>query len=390
MNSQQDPSPENGSNDLEAVLKLARESYAEVLDATKHHDDKVGRYLAALAFLTSGGIALLFNQSLVGTRFSFGGSLPWAGTANSYPVLAWTAGVFFILLFASIVMLLLSLRNPLKGMKRNRDSDASLSGSLIYFTFIARRSEEQWKGEWDAGVDQMTEAMKRSYVRESHNLAERTVYKYKFLNKASDAFVAAIFVLGFAVLLATKATTASEVVILGRGSGFAIGALSVLFTIMILTPQFVDRVSASKSVDRIAVLYIVVPSFIAIHAWQFAADNRSLIALLLVFGAVVFGAYPYSAATDGETAKLWSKSNVPLVFEAIVALALSSAALLCGGPFILVAAISPPIVLALWSTIGDALEPAKFIGLRALELVGHDLVGRLLHFLRRQVDKWRR
>ena len=36
---------------------LARLSYAEVLDATKHQDDKIGRILGAIAFFVGGALA---------------------------------------------------------------------------------------------------------------------------------------------------------------------------------------------------------------------------------------------------------------------------------------------------------------------------------------------
>ena len=53
-------------------LEFAKEAYAEVLDATKHQDDKVGRYLAALAFLTTGAIALLLGEGILARDFGWG------------------------------------------------------------------------------------------------------------------------------------------------------------------------------------------------------------------------------------------------------------------------------------------------------------------------------
>ena len=48
-------------------LEFARHVYEEVLDATKHQDDKIGRFLAAIAFLFAGAVAF-------GTRARFSAS----------------------------------------------------------------------------------------------------------------------------------------------------------------------------------------------------------------------------------------------------------------------------------------------------------------------------
>ena len=56
----------------EVRLKYARESYKEVLDATKHQDDKIGRFLTAIAFLFTGAIAFGTRSDLLQIRYSLG------------------------------------------------------------------------------------------------------------------------------------------------------------------------------------------------------------------------------------------------------------------------------------------------------------------------------
>lgn len=52
-------------------LGLRSRAYAEVLAATKHEDDKVGRFLTAIAFLAAG--ALLFVEPRVlAARYDLG------------------------------------------------------------------------------------------------------------------------------------------------------------------------------------------------------------------------------------------------------------------------------------------------------------------------------
>src|SRR5687767_12578535 len=45
-------------DEVEAKLQLIEFSYREVLDATKHQDDKIGRMLTSVAFLTAAAMAL--------------------------------------------------------------------------------------------------------------------------------------------------------------------------------------------------------------------------------------------------------------------------------------------------------------------------------------------
>src|SRR4051794_32127601 len=52
------------------AIELAERAYKEVLDATKHQDDKVGRFLTAIAFLTTGSIALIATGVALRRSFS--------------------------------------------------------------------------------------------------------------------------------------------------------------------------------------------------------------------------------------------------------------------------------------------------------------------------------
>src|ERR1700723_3669088 len=54
------------SNPSDRYFEYARLSYTEVLDATKHQDDKIGRLLTAVAFLTVAALAMV--QFKLGTN----------------------------------------------------------------------------------------------------------------------------------------------------------------------------------------------------------------------------------------------------------------------------------------------------------------------------------
>ncbi|WP_217996947.1 hypothetical protein, partial [Nocardioides jensenii] len=107
---QSGPPTYGGQGQLEAgkrasKLDLAERSYKEVLDATKHQDDKVGRFLTAIAFLTTGAIALITTNPSTAIAREF--ALPGG---SSQPLLAWVTGVFLAFTLGSVTLLLLCLR----------------------------------------------------------------------------------------------------------------------------------------------------------------------------------------------------------------------------------------------------------------------------------------
>lgn len=48
--------------DRPKMIARAEFTYREVLDATKHQDDKVGRFLTAISFLTAGTVAVVLQS----------------------------------------------------------------------------------------------------------------------------------------------------------------------------------------------------------------------------------------------------------------------------------------------------------------------------------------
>src|SRR5690349_18299080 len=52
------PGPPSEGTNIDRKLELITTSYDQVLDATKHQDDKIGQLLTSIAFLTAATIAL--------------------------------------------------------------------------------------------------------------------------------------------------------------------------------------------------------------------------------------------------------------------------------------------------------------------------------------------
>lgn len=178
-------------------IELAERSYREVLDATKHQDDKVGRFLTAIAFLTTGAISLIATDDGLKQQFDLPGG-------SSHPLLAWATGAFFLCTLCSVALLLLCLSVPVRLPQSKRDP---MNNSHIFYSYAAAKPVNDWMDSWRAQKAEGTleEAIADDYVREAHNLAERVNSKYRHSFEASWLFVLALLFLGSAVFLKIEA-----------------------------------------------------------------------------------------------------------------------------------------------------------------------------------------
>lgn len=199
-------------NDVDTARLLARETYLEVLDATKHQDDKVGRLLAAVAFLIGGAIALGSLTPVLSVRYRF------AGLTLTLP--AFLLAVFMILVAVCVLFCLFAMGFPLVA------SRASLSKrpSLLFFLSIARYSEERWSDEWKVGVERIRANLQEDYVREGHNLALRAAAKYERNVRAAWFLNLALLALVLATVLTIFALARNASIVIPRGCQAAPGS----------------------------------------------------------------------------------------------------------------------------------------------------------------------
>lgn len=189
-------------------LRLIKESFSEVLDATKHQDEKIGRFLTAIAFLTTGGITLLFRGDLIAARFEVGATR-WPG-GGSYPFLAWSTLAFFACILTSVMLLLISLSTPLQLQQRKKPR-SDLTGSRLFFGYIGRETRADWAERWHGPSASEIEAeLFKQYISETHNLSERAKLKYAHTDEAAALFIFSLLFLGTAVVLAVDVGLASS------------------------------------------------------------------------------------------------------------------------------------------------------------------------------------
>lgn len=186
--SEDHPLPEQ--DDLKLRYELAKLSYDEVLDATKHQDDKVGRFLTAVSFLTAAAIAFGARQDVLQVQYDIDGLVP-------LPAVLFAA--FFALVVISVVFLLMALGQAL-GLPRG--SEISGERSRLFFVVISDYSLKNWQDRWRGRPDDIRDAITENLIGEAHNLAARADKKYRRTGEAQGIFTVALLFFGLALALA--------------------------------------------------------------------------------------------------------------------------------------------------------------------------------------------
>jgi hypothetical protein len=161
-------------------LELLRDSYDEVLDAVKHQDDKIGRLLTGLSFLTAATLAVagLGSAQYVTRRFAIA---PW----GDVPLALVFLGLFVVGVIVAVSLLLAAFSTPL------RRSDHS----TLYFFGIALYGKARWRAVTDESIPDLERRRVRELVIETHNLASRAKYKYERVSEATAILMTSMLAL---------------------------------------------------------------------------------------------------------------------------------------------------------------------------------------------------
>lgn len=187
----------------ELKLRLARESYLEVLDATKHQDDKIGRFLTAIAFLFTGAMAFGTRTEVLGVRYQLG--------AHILPLPALLLGLFSVLSVVGVLFLLIGLGPNLKLPSPESLTPEGLKRppSRLFFYSISNVTLDEWSALWRDQIPSVDD-MIDTYVRETHNLAIKTDFKYSRTNEARAVFTLGLLFLAVFVVLGFDALSQSS------------------------------------------------------------------------------------------------------------------------------------------------------------------------------------
>ena len=216
-------------DDVDKKLKLIIWSYGEVLDATKHQDDKIGRLLTSIAFLTAATLALaaLSSANFVTRQFSV--------PPVNLPLGLISLAVFLVGMIFTVMLLLTSLATPLRlpGLteysgRPPMDWVAGVEASQSYFREISTVALHEWERKWDAPVRELERERLVSLVRETHNLGVRTNAKYDRTTECVALLSSSLLAFALAVVFVATAagsTPSTEPIRLEAIHRLGIGAL---------------------------------------------------------------------------------------------------------------------------------------------------------------------
>jgi hypothetical protein len=188
---------------VDTDFNLAKIAYGEVLDATKHQDDKIGRFITAIAFLTAATVAFA-NRGVLDVQYRMGNA--------ELPLVAVATGVFLATVGLAALFFILSLSTPLTLPQAVTTS--SSTSSRLYFRQIARQSASEWAHSWT--VANQEEEVAKQYVEEAYNIALRADLKYQRQLEGTALFAVGVIAFVVVALLSVDALANRTGVVAGR------------------------------------------------------------------------------------------------------------------------------------------------------------------------------
>jgi hypothetical protein len=165
------PTPRDPNTRLDNIeaSEIFGKSHAQVFEDMKLLDDKLGRLVLSLAFLTSAAV-VLFSNLVAKDKVALPNSHA-SVTAFTFLVFIAAAGLSLVIALAGTLMV--GLPRLESGLRRRRGTNPP---SLLSFGEIAER-EDAWKAlEWSTWRD-LSSRLARDLHSDTLDLAKRTHYK---------------------------------------------------------------------------------------------------------------------------------------------------------------------------------------------------------------------
>ena len=211
-------------------LEMITYSYEQVLDATKHQDDKIGQLITGIAFLTAATAVL--------TALGPGDSLAREFIVRpfTFPLSLIALIIFLIGVAWSVLLLLVSLSAPLRSPFKPRENGIRWANdvkySQIFFHDMAKTSSRLWVAKWNSDVNSLKKERFDTLVRETHNLGVRTTNRhfrteeaFPLLTMSLLAFMLSIFFFGIAAAYPLQYHTAPPDIALNLWQRVVLGGI---------------------------------------------------------------------------------------------------------------------------------------------------------------------
>ena len=190
------PSPD--IDELRRRAALAKSILDGVVDSSNHEDEKVGRILYSMSFLTV-GTTIAFSAFL-GNRI---------GTAFYGVDLVSVLFFGYILFLVAGTIIILEAMSPRLYLRLGRgannkgaDTDSTNLDSMHFFKSIARKSQADWLALFkDAGSADLLAREYDDALRQAHFLSSKVAQKVEYIRKAKWIMLCAA--LSFLAMTAT-------------------------------------------------------------------------------------------------------------------------------------------------------------------------------------------
>ncbi|MDG5807491.1 hypothetical protein P9869_33470 [Streptomyces ossamyceticus] len=272
-------------------MDLLERTFDEVLDATKHLDDKIGRLLTSVAFLTAATLALAALGAAKYLEFDFD------VRPVRLPLILLAITVHLLGVFVAVLLLLAGLAAPL-GVPGVTNTPATNPGgnaaapaiaddvrqpvSQLWFLRIAATTPEQWQSQWDANLWTLKRERESDLLRESQNLARRTTFKADRISEAVAVLSFSILAFATAVIFMATANAAGKPPVhIGYACRISIGILfGLYFFLQLALPARHARQLSHRS-----------------YPWRlgFAVSASLMVSLILAYEHTSFGAEIWGA-----------------------------------------------------------------------------------------------
>lgn len=324
-------------SETDKKLDLITYSYAEVLDATKHQDDKIGQLLTSISFLTAATLALAALESgdFITRTFDVA---PYKLPLALIALIAFLIGVAW-----SVMLLLASLSTPLRipGLtrpKRDKPIDwvKDVRASQIYFYEISRVSVDQWEEKWSAPVEDLKQERLGSLIRETHNLGVRTSAKYDRTTEAVSLLSIALLAFALSIIfvaIAAGTPSSTNAITLNWWQrvviGWVFGSYAWLQTLgrIRYNRQAVDEAPASdkkspeRRKSRAEIWYAVVIGLLMIDMLEFGNSWPGLgiwIAVTVILTMCYLSAFFFTSSKPRTLSQTWAAARA-MAAEAVTA-----------------------------------------------------------------------
>ncbi|MGP8124326.1 MAG: hypothetical protein ACLQEQ_00415 [Nitrososphaerales archaeon] len=184
-------------DELQRKAALAKSILDGVVDSSNHEDEKVGRILYSMSFLTV-GTTIAFSAFL-GNRI---GTIAYGVDLVSVLFLGY---ILFLVMGTIIILEAMSPRlylRPGRGARaKGADTDSASLDSMHFFKSIARKSQAEWLAYFkDAGSADLLMREYDDALRQAHFLSSKVNQKVEYIRKAKwIMLIAALFLLAMTV-----------------------------------------------------------------------------------------------------------------------------------------------------------------------------------------------